>query len=263
MTFAAGRPLAPSLARAELARRRVASSAISSAHLNHARARKHQDGSSAAERGPHRGRQSPLTASAEHLLRRHRVYIPDPHRLSTKRCDCSSRRQKRLSTTAPPMHTATVPKGMRPVAATLGFGFGFGFGFGLGLVGLGLGLGLGAHGGPRGGDRWPPPGVPQCAVRTERPRLVRVPSTYRYVSRPAPPVRAQRGRPVRVARTYPTEAPGRTCQLSVQPLLCQLDARRLPGSLLQIRDTTDDLRLLRRRRSGATSAAAHLGDLVA
>ena len=32
------------------------------------------------------------------------------------------------------MHTATVPKGMRPVAATLGFGFGFGFGFGLGLV---------------------------------------------------------------------------------------------------------------------------------
>ena len=145
------------------------------------------------------------------------VYIPDPHRLSTKRCDCSSRRQKRLSTTAPPMHTATVPKGMRPVAATLGFGFGFGFGFGLGLVGLGLGLGLGAHGGPRGGDRWPPPGVPQCAIRTERPRLVRVPSTYRYVSRPAPPVRAQRGRLVRVARMYPMEAPGRTCQLRARP----------------------------------------------
>ena len=33
-------------------------------------------------------------------------------------------------------------------------------------------------------------------------------------SRPAPPVRTQRGRLVRVACTYPTEAPGRTCQLS-------------------------------------------------
>ena len=33
-------------------------------------------------------------------------------------------------------------------------------------------------------------------------------------SRPAPPVRTQRGRLVRVARTYPTEASGRTCQLS-------------------------------------------------
>ena len=30
---------------------------------------------------------------------------------------------------------------------------------------------------------------------------------------PVPPVRTQRGRLVRVARTYPTEAPGRTCQL--------------------------------------------------
>ena len=32
-------------------------------------------------------------------------------------------------------------------------------------------------------------------------------------SRPAPSVRTQRGRPVRAACTYPTEAPGRTCQL--------------------------------------------------
>ena len=36
-------------------------------------------------------------------------------------------------------------------------------------------------------------------------------------SRPAPPVRAQRGRLVRGARTYPTEAPGRTRQLSPRP----------------------------------------------
>ena len=33
-------------------------------------------------------------------------------------------------------------------------------------------------------------------------------------SRPAPPVRTQRGRLVRVAGTYPREAPGRTRQLS-------------------------------------------------
>ena len=33
-----------------------------------------------------------------------------------------------------------------------------------------------------------------------------------WASRPALPVRTQRGRLVRVARTYPTEAPGRTCQ---------------------------------------------------
>jgi len=33
-------------------------------------------------------------------------------------------------------------------------------------------------------------------------------------SRPAPSVRTQRGRPVRVARAYPTEAPGRACQPS-------------------------------------------------
>ena len=33
-------------------------------------------------------------------------------------------------------------------------------------------------------------------------------------SRPEPPVRTQRGRLVRVACTYPAEAPERTCQLS-------------------------------------------------
>ena len=74
------------------------------------------------------------------------VYIPDPHRLSTKRCECSSRRQKRLSTTAPPMHTATVPRGMRPVAATLELGLGLGLG-----SGLGSGLGLGPQGDETGG----------------------------------------------------------------------------------------------------------------
>ena len=36
-------------------------------------------------------------------------------------------------------------------------------------------------------------------------------------SRPVRPVRTQRGRLVRVACTYPTEAPGRTCQLSSKP----------------------------------------------
>ena len=36
-------------------------------------------------------------------------------------------------------------------------------------------------------------------------------------SRPAPPVRTQRGRLVRVVRTYPTEAPGRTRQLRRAP----------------------------------------------
>ena len=37
-------------------------------------------------------------------------------------------------------------------------------------------------------------------------------------SHPVRPVRTQRGRLVRVARTYPTEAPGRTCQLSLAPV---------------------------------------------
>ena len=41
---------------------------------------------------------------------------------------------------------------------------------------------------------------------------------------PAPPVRTQRGRLVRVARTYPTEAAGRTCQLSAAPVLAALHA---------------------------------------
>jgi hypothetical protein len=49
---------------------------------------------------------------------------------------------------------------------------------------------------------------------------VRVPSTVRGAlgaGRPAPPVRIQRERLVRVACTYPTEAPGRTCELSCEP----------------------------------------------
>ena len=43
-------------------------------------------------------------------------------------------------------------------------------------------------------------------------------------SRPAPPVRTQRGRLVRVARTYPTEAPGRTCQPRSRPSWTPLHA---------------------------------------
>ena len=39
-------------------------------------------------------------------------------------------------------------------------------------------------------------------------------------SRPAPAVRTQRGRPVRVARTYPTEAPRRACQLRLRAVCC-------------------------------------------
>jgi hypothetical protein len=45
-----------------------------------------------------------------------------------------------------------------------------------------------------------------CPVRAVRGAL--------GASRPAPTVRTLRGRLVRVARTYPTEAPGRTRQLS-------------------------------------------------
>ena len=45
-------------------------------------------------------------------------------------------------------------------------------------------------------------------------------------SRPAPPVRTQRGRLVRVARTYPSEAPGRT-------LSAQGEAR--PGEARDVR----------------------------
>ena len=63
-----------------------------------------------------------------------------------------------------------------------------------------------------------------CPVRTtERGAL--------GASRPAPPVRTQRGRLVRVARTYPTEAPGRTCQLraalrSTEDEQCQAGRQR-------------------------------------
>ena len=50
-------------------------------------------------------------------------------------------------------------------------------------------------------------------------------------SRPVRPVRTQRGRLVRVARTYPTEAPGRTCQLrealrSTEDKQCQAGRQR-------------------------------------
>eukprot|EP00964_Phaeocystis_antarctica_P017435 scaffold9629_cov72-Phaeocystis_antarctica.AAC.1 len=65
------------------------------------------------------------------------------------------------------------------------------------------------------------PVVPRYAVRTARPRLVRVRRTYSAwhlgASWPAPPVRTARRRLVSVARTYRTEAPGRTCKLSVAP----------------------------------------------
>ena len=67
------------------------------------------------------------------------------------------------------------------------------------------------------------PGLPQYAVRTVRPRWVRVASTVRGAlgaSCPAPPVRTQRGRLVRVVRTYPTEAPRRACQLRLRAVCC-------------------------------------------
>ena len=48
-------------------------------------------------------------------------------------------------------------------------------------------------------------------VRTERGAL--------GASRRVRPVRTQRGRLVRVARTYPAEAPGRTCQLRLAQML--------------------------------------------
>ena len=61
-------------------------------------------------------------------------------------------------------------------------------------------------------------GAPRCALRTAPEAGTRTQYVqYRgalLTGRPAPPVRTQRGRPVRVARAYPTEAPGRACQPS-------------------------------------------------
>ena len=65
------------------------------------------------------------------------------------------------------------------------------------------------------------PVVPRYAVRTARPRLVRVRRTYSAwgpgTSCPAPQVRTARRRLVRVSRVYSTEAPEHTCKLSVAP----------------------------------------------
>ena len=56
-------------------------------------------------------------------------------------------------------------------------------------------------------------------------------------SHPAPPVRTQRARLVRVARTYPTEAPGRTRQLSAELVLGRgvLLAQVRPLDLVRVR----------------------------
>jgi len=54
-------------------------------------------------------------------------------------------------------------------------------------------------------------------------------------SRPAPPVRTQRGRLVRVARTYPAEAPGCTCQLRSPPArVAALCALHLHEALVEL-----------------------------
>ena len=54
-------------------------------------------------------------------------------------------------------------------------------------------------------------------------------------SRPVRPVRTQRGRLVRVARTYPTEAPGRTCQLRTAQVCLSLSAPRAPRRVPRVR----------------------------
>eukprot|EP00964_Phaeocystis_antarctica_P029988 scaffold16909_cov64-Phaeocystis_antarctica.AAC.2 len=62
-----------------------------------------------------------------------------------------------------------------------------------------------------------PPVVPRYAVRTARPRPVRVRRTYSAWSPgargPTPQERTARRRLVRVSRAYSTEAPGRACKL--------------------------------------------------
>ena len=71
----------------------------------------------------------------------------------------------------------------------------------------------------RTGYAYQPPAL--GTYRTHRAALPQGPtySTWSLgASRPAPPVRTQRGRLVRVACTYPTEAPGRTCQLRSAPM---------------------------------------------
>ena len=104
----------------------------------------------------------------------------------------------------------------RSSTCVLGLGLGLGSGLGLGLE-LGLGLGLGLDSGQYARSNW---------GATARGTYGTARGWYAYpvctgrgalgASRPAPPVRTQRGRLVRVARTYPTyptEAPRRTCQL--------------------------------------------------
>ena len=62
---------------------------------------------------------------------------------------------------------------------------------------------LGCH-----GTRYVPP-TPEAGARAPYVQCVTL-----GAGRPARPVRTQRGRLVRVARTYPTEAPGRTQRVS-------------------------------------------------
>ena len=74
---------------------------------------------------------------------------------------------------------------------------------------------LGCH-----GTRYVPP-TPEAGARAPYVQCVTL-----GAGRPARPVRTQRGRLVRVARTYPTEAPGRTRQLRSAPARARARARR-------------------------------------
>ena len=67
---------------------------------------------------------------------------------------------------------------------------------------------LGCH-----GTRYVRHGTPEAGTRTQYVQCVMTPGA----GRPVPPVRAQRGRLVRVARANATEARGRACQLSRSP----------------------------------------------
>ena len=108
------------------------------------------------------------------------------------------------------------------------------------------------------------PGVPQYAVRTQRPRLVRVPSTCSvgpWGKTPCAWYMHNAGGWVRMA-CVPTEAPGRTCQLSA----VRKDARRHAALAHQCaraprhrhRKTEDALSALAARARAAQGARAVL-----
>ena len=79
-------------------------------------------------------------------------------------------------------------------------------------------------------------------------------------SRPAPPVRTERGRLARVACTYPTEAPGRTCTLRPPPTSRQAHGLALSPTLVPSLAPILSLSLaLERLRMSAYGPAASLG----